>query len=469
MSGAERLAVIEVGTRGIRLLVAERRELPQGMAVLRTAGDRGNLGEGLETRGEMARENIQRSLQVVSKFLGQARSFDPGRILLVGTDVFRRARNVDDFKAGLSKALQLQVLAPQEEAAGAFLAAGWGFRDALAAGGWLTLVDLGGGSTEVVGGVQASPPRPQRAVSMNTLGAMTLRTRWQALPEGEGRAEALRQEVAAEVERHAAVLDACRAQAAGRPHLVAGLGSTTTESAWVLAGRARSGYSSDKVHGLAATTERLRELHRALSSHDRRTAERTAHKLGIEDPLTHQLGLGALLAVLDRLQAPSITACGYGLRFGLAYAHLHGVLLALTAPDPLPPAPAPEPVSTPAPVPAVVEAPTPVEPAAAAVTPPAAPPVAEAPAEAPAPVPTPAPAPAPTPDGAVPAAASPLADQLAGLLVKDLKAVADRLGLKIAARARKGQIIEALLAADSARVRAELAAGTPVKTAGETP
>jgi len=45
--------------------------------------------------------------------------------------------------------------------------------------------------------------------------------------------------------------------------------------------------------------------------------------LGIEDAQGHLLGLAVLLPLLKKLDTPAITACGYGLRFGLAYAFLN--------------------------------------------------------------------------------------------------------------------------------------------------
>ena len=143
MSKPGRLAVVEVGSKGIRLLVAERRDLPEGMEVLRSLGDRGFLGEGLEqNQGRMRRGNIERSLGLVRKFLGMTESFDPERVELVGTEVFRRAANVDEFRAGLPRGRMLRVLRPEEEAAGSFLAACWGFRHALPKGGRLVLIPI---------------------------------------------------------------------------------------------------------------------------------------------------------------------------------------------------------------------------------------------------------------------------------------------------------------------------------------
>ena len=61
MSEFDRLAVIEVGTRGIRLLVVQRRDPPEGMEVLQSRGDLGNLGEGLDQNDGRMKPRTSRS------------------------------------------------------------------------------------------------------------------------------------------------------------------------------------------------------------------------------------------------------------------------------------------------------------------------------------------------------------------------------------------------------------------------
>ncbi|MBI1915545.1 MAG: hypothetical protein HYS12_12550 [Planctomycetes bacterium] len=333
MSTASRLAVVEVGSKGIRLVIAEQRGPPEGMKVLRSLGDRGLLGEGLEqNQGRIRRGNIERSLALVRKFLGIAESFGPGRVELVGTEVFRRAVNVDAFRAGLPRGLTLRVLQPEEEAAGSFLAACWGFRDALPKDGRLVLIDLGGGSTEVVAGVQGAPPRPQSAVSMPGLGTLDLASVWRRCSVPARRDEELREYVEAKLAHHEEALACLRpASDDAGPLLVAGVGSTVTDSAWLLKHNTRKQFRSDDVHGLRAGVADLEGVGRNLLAalHAGAVGRETLEEMGIEDAEGHQLGLSVLLALLRRLDAPAITACGYGLRFGLAYSLLNDIPLTL--------------------------------------------------------------------------------------------------------------------------------------------
>ncbi len=344
MSELDRLAVIEVGTRGIRLLVVERRDPPDGMAILQSRGELGNLGEGLDQNDRrMQTENIQDNLDRVRRFLRMAQTLSADRILLVGTHVFRRARNVDEFCDHLPKPLSLLVLAPEEEAVGSFLAVCWGLRDESSTRGPLVVIDLGGGSLEVVAGLQGDPPRPMASVSLGSLGILAVREAWAHVADSMDPEDGLRRYLDAELGRSAGAVAALRTLGAEKPDastlLVAGLGSTVTDAAWLLSGRPLATYKSKEVNGLRATRADLERLRcEVLGDAQQGESTRSAISHDLRDPLAHQLGLATLVAVMDALGAPIITACGTGLRFGLAYAFLHGIPLAMarserTAPD----------------------------------------------------------------------------------------------------------------------------------------
>jgi len=115
------------------------------------------------------------------------------------------------------------------------------------------------------------------------------------------------------------------------PLLTAGVGSTVTDSAWLLKHNSRRKFRSDDVHGLRAGVADLEVLRRNLLAalHTGAVGREALEERGIEDAEGHQLGLAVLLALLRRLEVPAITACGYGLRFGLAYALLNDIPLTI--------------------------------------------------------------------------------------------------------------------------------------------
>jgi exopolyphosphatase/pppGpp-phosphohydrolase len=330
MTRPDRLAVIEVGTKGIRLLVAERRDPPEGMKVLESKGAQSNLGEGLKNnQGRMQRDNLHHSQALVREYQALANRFEPAQVVVVGTEVLRRAANLDEFRDGLPQSLALRVLQPEEEAVGSFLAACWGFRRDFPARGRLTLIDLGGGSLEVVGGMQGTPPLPLRSISLRAMGTLALREVWQRCAEPLHREVELARYIESGISEHATELAFFRlpqpkSQGAGGAVLVAGLGSTVTDSAWVLHRGNRQRYRSNLVHGLQVAVKDLEDLRRRLLE-----PSRAEDALRLPDPLGHQLGLAALLAMMRFLDVPVLSACGTGLRFGLAYAFLHGLSLTL--------------------------------------------------------------------------------------------------------------------------------------------
>src|SRR5262249_50325498 len=125
--------------------------------------------------------------------------------------------------------------------------------------------DLGGGSTEVVAGVQGMPPSPQATVSMHGLGTLRLAEVWRHSPDLARREEELRQYLNAELARsHEALLRLKPAANVTTPLLVAGVGSTVTDSAWLLKYNSRSKFRSGEVHGLGAGVADLEGLRRNL-------------------------------------------------------------------------------------------------------------------------------------------------------------------------------------------------------------
>lgn len=320
----ERIGLIEVGTKGVRLLVAARRPPPEDMAVLKSIGQQGFLGDGLETNGHRMRSAaMKRSAHHVRRFVQIAHALRVHRTILVGTEVCRRATNVGEFQRMLPRGLHLRVLAPEEEAVGSFLSAAWGFRDRLSRDTRLLVIDLGGGSVEVVSGIPGSPPSPQACVSIQHLGTLALRSVWQRHAHPDERERVLQDHLRRSIEPHAATLAAMHAQAAGTP-FAAGLGSAVTDSAWALSGRPRKKFSSNGVNGMVVQADALHELRQRLL-HESAAAAR-GH-FGIRDIEAHQLGIAALLNVMNGLGIDRLTACGTGLRFGLCYAELHGLRL----------------------------------------------------------------------------------------------------------------------------------------------
>ena len=201
-----RVAAIDCGTNTIRLLVAEAHCDDSGrprLEVLRRRNEIVRLGQGVDRTGLLDPEALERTLAAVASYaadcaeLGVAPGGDVRRF--VATSATRDARNREDFVAGVRRLLGIEpeVVSGQEEArlsfTGSLLGARGGENDPAAGRGEgeaspRLVVDLGGGSTELVLGVD----EPSAAISLDT-GSVRITERFLAggvTPEAEAAARA---------------------------------------------------------------------------------------------------------------------------------------------------------------------------------------------------------------------------------------------------------------------------------------
>ncbi len=140
------LATIDIGTNTTLLLVART---DPAIEVLDERAEITRLGRGIGSRGALDGEAIARTLGALRDFAAIARRHD-ARIAAVGTEALRRAANAAAFLDPAAEILgtPVQVIDGQREAALTFGAVVAAFPDVRA--GELVVVDIGGGSTEIV-------------------------------------------------------------------------------------------------------------------------------------------------------------------------------------------------------------------------------------------------------------------------------------------------------------------------------
>lgn len=148
-----RVASIDIGTNSTRLLVADV-DHERVDAVRRHSRVTG-LGRGVETSGQLATENIEDVYSAVGDYMAEAEELGAERIVAYATSAVRDAANGNVFLAELRErfSLDAQVIDGLEEAR-------LTYRGALSGGhvGEQTLVvDIGGGSTELIVGSGEEP------------------------------------------------------------------------------------------------------------------------------------------------------------------------------------------------------------------------------------------------------------------------------------------------------------------------
>ena len=142
-----RVAAVDCGTNSVRLLVADvvgrhKSDVHREMRVVR-------LGQGVDATGMLASEAIERTRVALLDYAATSRDLGVGAIRMVATSATRDAGNREDFEAVVHQALGVapEVVSGEEEAALSFDGATRGLDPA---DGPFLVMDIGGGSTELV-------------------------------------------------------------------------------------------------------------------------------------------------------------------------------------------------------------------------------------------------------------------------------------------------------------------------------
>lgn len=152
--GLSRVGAIDCGTNSIRLLIADvvdgkLRDVHREMRVVR-------LGQGVDATGQFAPEALARTESALADYVAMMAESSVTAVRMVATSAARDAGNRDEFFAMTARLLGKVVPGSLAEVITGTEEAELSFRGAVGeldpAAGPFVVVDLGGGSTEVVRG-----------------------------------------------------------------------------------------------------------------------------------------------------------------------------------------------------------------------------------------------------------------------------------------------------------------------------
>lgn len=296
-----RIATFDVGTNTVLASVVERSATPVLIS------DRAlitRLGEGVDEARRLGAAGIQRTLDALASLAARARAEGASSLVGVGTSALRDAQNRDAFVLPAREILdRFEVIDGTREAALTFAGAFFGLRwpsDAV------TVVDIGGGSTEIVRGRDR---RVERAVSVN-VGSVRLFERHLSgidRPTARGLA-AVRADIARLLEGHAIL-----------PPLVMLAGTATNVAAVALGRDLARGAAQPHGELVSAAALRAAVAQITAASHEERRA-----MIGIEPGREDVIVAGALLLerIVERAGVDEVLVSDGGVRLGLALEHL---------------------------------------------------------------------------------------------------------------------------------------------------
>jgi len=156
---AQLYAALDLGTNSCRMLIAQ----PKGSQfhVVDSFSKSVHLGQGLEASGRLGRGSMARTVQALQICRRKIEALDVRRMRLVATEACRRARNSREFLRYVEHetGLTLEIIATEEEARLAVVSCAPLVSTRTEQ---LLVVDIGGGSTELVWIDLSAVPRPER-------------------------------------------------------------------------------------------------------------------------------------------------------------------------------------------------------------------------------------------------------------------------------------------------------------------
>ena len=143
----ELYAALDLGTNSCRMLIAEPRGA--GFHVVDSFSKSVQLGTGLESSGKLSRGSMSRTVQALRICQQKLKRNKVKRMRLVATEACRRAVNAGEFieRVHRETGLRLDIIAPEEEARLAVISCAPLVSPRTEN---LLVVDIGGGSTELV-------------------------------------------------------------------------------------------------------------------------------------------------------------------------------------------------------------------------------------------------------------------------------------------------------------------------------
>jgi exopolyphosphatase/guanosine-5'-triphosphate,3'-diphosphate pyrophosphatase len=246
------VAAIDCGTNSTRLLVVDAKgnSIERQMRITR-------LGEGVDATSKLSPEAVDRCLSVLVEFREVMDRLGVERSRLVATSAARDASNGEDFlkAAGEIAGVDAELLAGTEEAR---LSMAGAVSDLDRGDGPFLIVDIGGGSTELVEG--SAPDAPDLAAVSMQIGCVRVTERF--LPSDPP--------TAAELSRaESAVVEALDAAIAQQPDLtkgrrMVGLAGTVTTLSSLQMGLDK--YDRHRIHHSVLTLVNANDWYRTLAA-----------------------------------------------------------------------------------------------------------------------------------------------------------------------------------------------------------
>lgn len=311
------VAAVDLGSNSFRMLVAQVVKTPSGTQLrpIDTLRESVRLAAGLTDNKLLGHDAYQRGISAIHRFGERIRGFDPVNVRAVATNTLRVAKNAPDFIREAEEALgfPIEVIAGVEEARLIYIGAA---HEVSAVQGNRLVVDIGGGSTELIIGKGYEP----KLMESLYIGCVSHSLRF--FPKGNIDAHAFKEaELAARREIQVisgAYLKSGWKQVIGSSGTARALADLIAENNFN--GRLDEGLTMGRVNGTSGliTREGLRAMKKHLLKYEN-VAKVELPGLKDDRRSVWPGGLAIMIAVFDELGIESMEVTDAALRVGVLY------------------------------------------------------------------------------------------------------------------------------------------------------
>lgn len=297
-----KIATVDVGTNTALLLIAEV-DATGAIHPLEEQQRFIRLGKGLDQRRVIDSDGLERCLNALSEYRTIIDHHAVNRVVACGTSAMRDAENQRLVVKTIEKAtgIYVEVLSGEEEARWTFEGGRMVFGTQPPAS--MVVVDIGGGSTELIFGQGETI---DRSISLD-VGSVRMTERFaKSDPVTTEEEHAMRAHIRNEFSR----VDG--SGAAGI--MMVGVAGTITTLAAIM--QELDEYDPARINGFVLRREHLRSLLEILQAN---TVEQRKQLKGLQAPRADVIFAGGIILdeAMNRLQADRLTVSNYGLRYGL--------------------------------------------------------------------------------------------------------------------------------------------------------
>ncbi|ERH66704.1 MULTISPECIES: exopolyphosphatase [Pantoea] len=149
----QEFAAIDLGSNSFHMVIA--RVVDGAMQVLGRLKQRVHLADGLDAQNRLSEEAMERGLSCLALFAERLQGFSAANVTIVGTHTLRIASNAEEFLQRAAEVIPypIEVISGNEEARLIFM----GVEHTQPEKGRKLVIDIGGGSTELVIGEDFEP------------------------------------------------------------------------------------------------------------------------------------------------------------------------------------------------------------------------------------------------------------------------------------------------------------------------